>query len=81
LEIFDTRAMQSAHVTNTNGLAADAGAQRRRGYVGVPDPGWFRSNAAGERREMDFQRLDFVWSLARARPRRDVPARDVGDRR
>jgi hypothetical protein len=74
-------------------LAVDRGAPRRleifdtretpgrRGYVGVPDPGWFHASAAADHGDLDFQPLDFVWSLARAKPRRDSPAGVAGERR
>jgi len=43
---------------------------QRHGYVGLPDPAWFRAVDADGRR-LDFRPLDFVWSLAQAKPRRD----------
>ncbi len=48
--------------------AADAAANERRGYVGVPHTEWFDSNDGGARPL--FQQLDFVWSLSKAQPRR-----------
>jgi hypothetical protein len=38
----------------------------REGYVGRPDPQWFRSADAGDRHYAVFQPLDFVWSLSQA---------------
>jgi hypothetical protein len=55
----------------------------RRGYVGAPDPAWFRASdrtgravATSGIRDSDFQSLDFVWSLAQAKPLRDAASRD-----
>jgi hypothetical protein len=45
------------------------GAARRRGFVGLPSPAWFnRDSQAGPGRPV-YRPLDFVWSLAQARPR------------
>jgi hypothetical protein len=46
--------------------AADA---PRRGYVGLPDPAWYRSVDDSGALEARYAGLDFVWSLARAAPR------------
>jgi len=39
----------------------------RRGSIGVPDSSWFRADGAV------YRSLDFVWSLAQAKPRRSAP--------
>ncbi len=44
-------------------------ASQRRGYVGLPDPDWFRAVGA-DGRTLNFQSLDFVWSLGQAKPLR-----------
>ena len=48
--------------------ARDAGAvPQRRGYIGLPDPAWFQA-AGVDGRALNFQSLDFVWSLIQAKP-------------
>jgi hypothetical protein len=42
----------------------------RRGYVGAPDPAWFAALGV-DGRPLEFRSLDFVWSLAQAKPRRE----------
>jgi hypothetical protein len=46
----------------------------RRGYVGVPDPGWYHATAP-DGQPLTYEPLDFVWSLAQARPSRDPSLR------
>jgi len=60
---------------------ATAGLPPRRGYVGTPDAGWFRAKDPNSGADIDFQPLDFVWSLAQAKPRRDTVSRDGVSRR
>lgn len=38
----------------------------RRGYVGIPDPGWFGHADAQGHWQTTFASLDFVWSLSQA---------------
>ncbi len=45
----------------------------RSGYVGRPDPEWFRATDAAGRRYPAFQALDFVWSLSQAVSQRGGP--------
>jgi hypothetical protein len=45
----------------------------RKGYVGRPDPEWFRATDASGRRYRVFQALDFVWSLSQAALERGSP--------
>jgi rhodanese-related sulfurtransferase len=52
----------------------------RRGYVGVPDPNWFHAPSPNGS-PLSFVSMDFVWSLARAKPRRNVDAGAHGDPR
>jgi hypothetical protein len=46
---------------------AEIGSMARRGYVGAPQAEWFGPSESGA--QPLFQQLDFVWSLAKARPR------------
>jgi hypothetical protein len=46
-----------------------AGGAVRRGYVGLPDPAWFRKDDEKGAEQPAYQGLDFVWSLSRAKPR------------
>jgi len=45
----------------------------RNGYVGRPDPEWFRGTDATGHRYPAFQPLDFVWSLSQAASERGMP--------
>jgi hypothetical protein len=57
----------------------------RRGSIGMPDPAWFRTDG------VVYRSLDFVWSLAQAKPsrtaartrgrRHESPVEDLGDSR
>jgi hypothetical protein len=58
LPIFDTSA---------SGPGEEVGA--RRGYVGLPQPEWFRGGEVGGHGAL-FQPLDFVWSLSKAQSKR-----------
>jgi hypothetical protein len=46
----------------------------RRGYVGMPDPGWFGHADAQGRWQTTFASLDFVWSLSQAAEHGPAPA-------
>jgi len=45
----------------------------RYGYVGRPDPGWFRSTHAGGGHDPVFEPLDFFWSMSQASSQRGSP--------
>jgi hypothetical protein len=47
-------------------------ANERRGSIGVPDSSWFRADGAV------YRSLDFVWSLAQAKPRRAAELANPG---
>jgi cytochrome c peroxidase len=49
--------------------SADASAPARRGFVGAPQSAWFEERDAGGASRRIYQRLDYVWSLAKARPK------------
>lgn len=39
----------------------------RRGFTGIPQPGWYQRRASDGSMHRDFQSLDFVWSLSQAK--------------
>lgn len=47
--------------------APSANPLARRGYVGLPDPAWFRSIEVSGGSRAIYRPLDFVWSLAQAK--------------
>ena len=55
-------------VLDPSGGGASPGAPARRGYVGLPKDEWFGRRENG--RGAGFWPLDFVWSLAKAQPKK-----------
>jgi hypothetical protein len=62
LPIFDTR----SDARTDDGLV-------RRGFVGLPQAGWFETVSSDGRARRQYQPLDFVWSMSKAQPKKTVP--------
>jgi cytochrome c peroxidase len=74
LPVFDVaaaRAEAAAEAAGAGTARAAIDATARRGYVGLPESDWFSGTPP-------FQPLDFVWSLAQAKPRQAQIAHDMG---
>ena len=71
LDVLDTFELDESRRMRGDDHAPGA-ARRRRGFVGAPDPRWYEARSADGRIVGRFEPMDFVWSLARAKPRRTV---------
>jgi hypothetical protein len=63
LPVFDTS-------TRPGDEPDDARPSQRRGFLGTPQPQWFTGAESGNGTRPSFRALDFVWSLAKAQPKR-----------